>query len=302
MAHEDLMAELDRRRARGGPDGRAPRSLRSARSRGQLNAQERLEQSGRSGILHRDGAPRRVWRLQGRRVENPSRRQARGLREDRRPRRGGGRQRLHRCRRLDERDELQEDGARTAYRHREGHAVRPRGRIDRGAAPRRDGLTRHGIAARERPDAVSPLARDAVGGGGARYIVRLLRMALLLLGFRRDEKGLHHGGVEPSARVHGNRRAGRPRGARRLAHPRRLHRVSSIASPRPMSRRSRRSARFLSYMPSHNMELPPTRASRSRTLHRTRSRSSTSFPRSGHRSTTCARSSRSSPTAKASSS
>ena len=59
-------------------------------------------------------------------------------------------------------------------------------------------------------------------------LVRLLRLAMLLRRFRRDEEGLDHGGVEPAPGVDGDRREGRPRGARRLAPARRADRPDRL--------------------------------------------------------------------------
>ena len=67
-----------------------------------------------------------------------------------------------------------------------------------------------------------------MGGRGARHLVRLVRLAMLLRGFLGDEEGLDHGGVEPAPRLHGDRPEGRPGGARRLAAARRADRPDRL--------------------------------------------------------------------------
>ena len=83
-----------------------------------------------------------------------------GYGEDQRPRCLHRRQRLHGEGRVDQRHQQQENRAHEARRHRARHAAGGDRRIDRRAAARRDGLARHGAAARQRHHAIPPHARD----------------------------------------------------------------------------------------------------------------------------------------------
>ena len=122
MAHDALLAELDRRkaaaRAMGGPDKLAKR-----KERGQLNARGATGRPGRQGQLHRDRPARRVRRVRCRCRRHAARRQDHRLRQDRRPRRRRRGQRLHHQGRVDQRDQLEEDGLHPQGLHR--HAACP---------------------------------------------------------------------------------------------------------------------------------------------------------------------------------
>ena len=98
-----------------------------------------------------------------------------------------------------------------------GMPLRAHRRIHRRAAARRDGLARHGPAARQRQHAVPPHARDADGGRRVRPVVRLVGLARLPVRLRGDAEGRDHGGVEPAPGRNGAQRKGRSRGTRRLA-------------------------------------------------------------------------------------
>ena len=181
MAHERLLAELDKRRAAarrmGGPEKLAQRA-----KRGQLNAQERLDalvdpgsfiELGLLGASALDAdAGRDTARLQDHRL-----RPHRGTRCRR------GRQRLHHQGLVDERHQFAQDGLYPPGLHGARPAVRAHRRVDGRSPARCHGLEGHGTVARQRHHPVPSHPRDPVGGCGARHLVRLIRLAVLLRRF-----------------------------------------------------------------------------------------------------------------------
>ncbi len=212
-----------------------PEKLAQRKKRGQLNAQERLDALDRPRKLHRARPARRL----GHRSRTRTRRRAT------RKITGFGR--------IDGRDvgvvvnDFTVKGSSTsATNSRKMGYIRRActerglpfvhiGEVDRRAPARRHGLQRHGAVARQRHHPVPSHPRDSLGGRGARHVVRLVRLAMLLRRLLGDEEGLDHGGVEPAPGVDGDRPEGRSGGARRLAAARRADRAH-----RPLRRHRRR--------------------------------------------------------------
>ena len=158
-----------------------------------------------------------------------------------------------------------------------------------------------GNAARQRRHAVPAPARNALGLGDARAVLRLVVVVCGALGLQRDAQGRGAGGLEPAARLAGDRRRRRSRGTRRLAAARR-----GDGLRRPGRRYRRGGARRRSGASSPTC---PATTTRRRPCARCLPAPATRWPtssiccrRAARRSTTCARSSARSSTRTASSS
>ena len=270
--------------------------LAKRRARGQLNAEERLTGFGRSRLVHRDRSVGCIRSVQG----------------------GRGRRRHATARswaspEIEGRDvgvvvnDFTVAGASTSATNSKkmGHVRRTAtekgmpfihvGESTGARLPDAMGSRGMGLMLGNDPTQFRRSRETPVGGGGARYRVRVVGVALLLLRFRGDAQGLDHGSVEPASRVHGDRREGRSGGSRRLANSRRVH-----GADRPL-RRYRRGGDAgdpdipeLHAVAQHGVAA--VRVLPRRMPHRIRPRSSTCCRRSAPRSTTCARSSGSSRT------
>ena len=223
MAHEEVLAALDRRRAEASRMG-GPAKLAKRNAQGQLSAQQRLD------ALVDPGSFLEVGLLGASNYDAEA---------DSTPRDG----KITGFGRIDGRDvgvvvnDFTVKGASTGATNskkmgyirkactEKGMPFVHIGEFDRRTFARRDGLQGHGFNARKRHDPVSPHARHALGRGRAGHLLRIVGVALLLRRFFGDEEGLDHVGLEPTARFHGDRRAGRSRGARGLAPARRTDRI-----------------------------------------------------------------------------
>jgi hypothetical protein len=198
MTHEELLAELDRRRAEARRMGGA-KKLEARKNSGDLNAEERLAALVDAGSFVELG-------LLG----------ASGVYEDDAP-------------------NTPRDGKITGFGLIDGRdvGVVVNDFTTKGASTSatnskkmgyiRKACTEKGMRQRRLP--IPADARYAVGRGGAQHLLRFVGMAVLLRGFRGYEEGLDHVGLQPAAGLHGDRRKGRSRGVGRLAAPRREHRV-----------------------------------------------------------------------------
>ena len=119
------------------------------------------------------------------------------------------------------------NGRKIAHMKRVATSARPAARVPRRilrrAHARPHGLARHGQPARQRSDPVRAHARDAVGVGHPRPLLRLVELVRRAVGLLRDAQGRGACGVELAAGLDGDRRGGRSRGARRLAAARGDH-------------------------------------------------------------------------------
>ena len=274
---------------------------RAAQGRRRAQRARAARQAARSGHVHRVRPVRHVGSRLEDRDRIAGRRQDRRLRPDRRPRGRRRRQRLHGDGRVVRRHQRPQDRPHEARRHQRGLPLVFLGESSGARMPDHMGSRGMGSLLGNDRHAVRPHARDAVGVGDARPLLRLVVLVRGAVGLQRDAQGRGARGVERAARLARDRRAGRSRrssaagAARRgdrLRRCRGRHRRGGAGGDPdascPICRRTQRGA---------------ARARRCRRVGRRHGATSSSCcPRSARRSTTCAASSAPSSTRTASSS